>query len=92
MAQALPVYEPARIHNYRLTLDTIITLEQRLLTRAKAERVGMPGLEKNREDVIAAGAIMLRTVMETLGQPSVLVSDLGLREGVLIELARRLHR
>jgi exopolyphosphatase/pppGpp-phosphohydrolase len=28
--------------------------------------------------------------METLGMPSVLVSDLGLREGVLIDLARRI--
>jgi exopolyphosphatase/pppGpp-phosphohydrolase len=27
--------------------------------------------------------------METLGQQSLLVSDLGLREGVLIELAMR---
>jgi exopolyphosphatase/guanosine-5'-triphosphate,3'-diphosphate pyrophosphatase len=92
MAQALPVYEPARIHNYRLTFDMITTLEQQLLTRSQAARVGMPGLEKNREDVIAAGAIMLRTVMETLAQPSILVSDLGLREGVLIELASRHHR
>jgi exopolyphosphatase/guanosine-5'-triphosphate,3'-diphosphate pyrophosphatase len=89
MAQALPVYEPARIHNYRLTLDTITTLEQQLLTRTQAARVGMPGLEKHREDVIAAGAIIVRTVMETLGQQSLLVSDLGLREGVLIELAMR---
>jgi exopolyphosphatase/guanosine-5'-triphosphate,3'-diphosphate pyrophosphatase len=89
MAQALPVYEPARIHNYRLTLDTITTLEEQLLTRTQAARVGMPGLEKHREDVIAAGAIIVRTVMETLGQQSLLVSDLGLREGVLIELAMR---
>jgi exopolyphosphatase/guanosine-5'-triphosphate,3'-diphosphate pyrophosphatase len=92
MAQALPVYDPARIHNYRLTLDTITVLEQQLLTRTQAARVGMPGLEKNREDVIAAGAIILRTVMETLGQQSLLVSDLGLREGVLIELAGRNSR
>ena len=87
MAQRLPAYEPSRIHNYRLTLDTIADLEQQLLTRTKAERVGMPGLEKNREDVIAAGAIILRTVMETLGERVCLVSDLGLREGVVIHLA-----
>ncbi|MEK7762321.1 MAG: hypothetical protein AAB433_12120 [Nitrospirota bacterium] len=49
--------------------------------------VGLPGLEKNREEVIAAGAIIIRMVMETLGMSSVLVSDLGLREGVLIDLA-----
>ncbi len=87
MAQKLPVYEPARIHNYRLQLDTIHKLEQTLLSRKKADRVGLPGLEKNREEVIAAGAIIIRTVMETLGMSSVLVSDLGLREGVLIDMA-----
>jgi exopolyphosphatase/guanosine-5'-triphosphate,3'-diphosphate pyrophosphatase len=90
MAQKLPAYEPARIHNYRLQLATIQELEQTLLSRKKADRVGLPGLEKGREEVIAAGAIIIRTIMETLGIPSVLVSDLGLREGVLIDLAMRI--
>ena len=81
--------EPARIHNYRLTLETIVDLEQQLLSRTKAARIGLPGLEKNREDVIAAGAIIIRTIMESLGEQECLVSDLGLREGVLLDLARR---
>jgi exopolyphosphatase/guanosine-5'-triphosphate,3'-diphosphate pyrophosphatase len=89
IAQKLPAYEPARIHNYRLKLDTIQDLEQTLLSRKKSDRVGLPGLEKGREEVIAAGAIIIRTIMETLGMSSVLVSDLGLREGVLIDLAKR---
>lgn len=89
MAQKLACYEPARIHNYRLTLETIVDLEQKLLSRSKAARVGMPGLEKNREDVIASGAIILRTVMETLGEQACLVSDFGLREGVLLDLAMK---
>ena len=41
---------------------------------------------RGREEVIAAGGIIIRTVMETLGVPSLLVSDLGLREGVVIDL------
>jgi len=89
MAQKLPVYEPARIHHYMLKLDTIQELGQTLLGRNKAARVGLPGLEKGREEFIAAGAIIIRTVMETLGVSAVLVSDLGLREGVLIDLATR---
>lgn len=89
MAQKLPDYEPARIHNYRLNLQKICELEQTLLSRTKAERVDLPGLEKNREEVIAAGAIIIKTVMETLDQDECLVSDLGLREGVLIDLAMR---
>jgi exopolyphosphatase/guanosine-5'-triphosphate,3'-diphosphate pyrophosphatase len=89
MAQKLPIYEPARIHNYVLKLDSIRELEHTLLSRTKAERVGLPGLEKNREEVVAAGAIIVRIMMETLGMSQVLVSDLGLREGVLLELAIR---
>ena len=89
MAQKLSTYEPARIHNYRLQLDKIREIEQTLLIRSKADRAGLPGLEKGREEVIAAGAIIIRTVMETLGEKECLVSDLGLREGVLIDLAKR---
>lgn len=89
MAQRLPMYEPARIHNYRLELETVRELEQLLLPRKKADRVGIPGLEKSREEVIAAGTIILRTIMETLGMSRILVSDLGLREGVLLDLAAK---
>ena len=89
MAQQLPAYEPARIHNYRLALAAVQQIEETLLSRTKAQRVGLPGLERGREEVIVAGTIILRTVMEALAMPSVLVSDLGLREGVLIDLARR---
>ena len=87
MAQQLPAYEPARIHNYTLTLDRVRELEQQLLSRSKTQREGLPGLERGREDVIVAGAMILGTVMETLGMAKVLVSDLGLREGVLLHLA-----
>lgn len=90
MAQALPAYEPARIHNYVLKLEAIRELEGTLLSRTTAERVGLPGLEKNREEVIAAGAIIIRTIMETLDKRECLVSDLGLREGVVVDLARRI--
>jgi len=90
MALKLPSYQSARIHNYRLSLGTIRDLEQVLLSRKKTERVGLLGLESGREEVIAAGAIIMMTVMETLGLFECLVSDLGLREGVLLNLAMRI--
>jgi exopolyphosphatase/guanosine-5'-triphosphate,3'-diphosphate pyrophosphatase len=89
MAQKLPVYEPTRIHNHRLTLATVQELEQTVLSRKKIDRAGLLGLEKNREEVIAAGVIIVRTVMETLGMSELRVSDVGLREGVLIDLATK---
>jgi exopolyphosphatase/guanosine-5'-triphosphate,3'-diphosphate pyrophosphatase len=92
MAQKLPAYEPARIHHYTLTLSTVLELERTLLSRRKADRLGLPGLEKNREEVIAAGVLIVRTMMEILGISELLVSDLGLREGVLIDLAMKMPR
>ncbi len=89
MAQRLPAYEPARIHNYCLKLSTVSDLERELLSRTKVQRQGLPGLERGREDVIVAGTLVLRTVMEKLGVEDCLVSDLGLREGVLLDLATR---
>jgi exopolyphosphatase/guanosine-5'-triphosphate,3'-diphosphate pyrophosphatase len=90
MAQQLPSYQSARIHNYRLGLDTIRRLEEDLFGRTKTQRQGMPGLEPGREEVIVAGVLILRGVMEILGYRDCLVSDYGLREGVLIDLAQRL--
>lgn len=87
MAQKLRTYEPARIHNFQLQLTTIQDIEYTLLSRKKTDRVDLPGLENGREEVIAAGAIIIRTIMETLGVSECLVSDLGLREGLLINLA-----
>ncbi len=89
MAQRLPAYVGSRIHNYRLTLPVVTDLERDILGRTKAQREGMLGLELGREDVIVAGTVILRTVMETLAFDTCLVSDLGLREGVLLNLAAR---
>lgn len=89
MAQKLTTYEPIRIHNYRLSLETIRGLERDILGRTKAQRREMPGLEAGREDVVVAGTLILRGVMETLGFAEGLVSDVGLREGILLDLAAR---
>ena len=43
------------------------------------------GLQPKRADVILAGACIVRTVMEMLGQHAVTVSDRGLRHGLLGE-------
>lgn len=92
MAQQLPAYDAARIHNYQLGLETVRRLEAEILLRSTEQRRGMHGLEAGREDVIAAGALFLRQAMEGLGYPDCLVSDYGLREGVLIDLAQQLQQ
>ena len=51
----------------------------------------MPGLETGREEVIAVGILMLRCVMEELKARRCLVSEYGLREGVLVHLNHLVH-
>jgi len=90
LAQGLSRYESARVHNYELTLSTIKGLEQDLITKTGTQRLAMPGLEPGREYVIVAGTVILRRIMETFGFDACLVSDFGLREGILIDKAGKL--
>jgi len=54
-------------------------------SRDVAGRREVVGLQPKRADVILAGACIVRTVMESLGQESLTVSDRGLRHGILID-------
>ncbi len=85
----LETYQKARVHNYRLTLDAVRALEGALLSRTSAERRALSGLEPGREDLIVGGTLILLGVMDSFGFRECLVSDLGLREGLLLHLARR---
>jgi exopolyphosphatase/guanosine-5'-triphosphate,3'-diphosphate pyrophosphatase len=89
MAQGLSRYEPHLIHNSRLTSQTVVRLESQLLGRTKETRRDLPGLEAGREDVIVAGTLILREMMDGLGFRECVVSTLGLREGVVLECASR---
>jgi len=87
MAQCLAQYDRTRVHNYELTLSTVKRLEQDLMAKTGSERLAMPGLEPGREFVIVAGTIILRRFMEIFKVGTCLVSDYGLREGILVDLA-----
>jgi len=87
IAQRLKQYDQTRVHNYALTLSTVKSLEKDLVTKTGSERLGVPGLEPGREYVIVAGTVILRRIMETFSFDACLVSDYGLREGMLVDLA-----
>jgi exopolyphosphatase/guanosine-5'-triphosphate,3'-diphosphate pyrophosphatase len=89
MAQSLKQYDGTRVHNYELTLSTVKSLEKELIEKTSSERLDMPGLEPGREFVIVAGTVILRRMMEAFGVSSCLVSDFGLREGMLVDLATK---
>ena len=54
-------------------------------TRTVEERRRIVGLQPRRAHVILAGACVVKTVMEKLGRDSLVVSDRGLRHGLLVD-------
>ena len=49
------------------------------------ERRAMPGLQRGREDVVLAGAVLLHEAMKLLGFDEAIISDRGVRWGMLYE-------
>ena len=65
----------------RAELDRQIELYR---SRDAEARRGIVGLQPKRAEVILAGACIVRTVMDKLGQQTLTVSDRGLRHGLLV--------
>ena len=85
MAQDLASYDPARVHGFALTRAALDAQIARLTQATQPEREAMPGLDPRRADVILAGALILRELVEATQTLQVVVSDRGIRWGLLYE-------
>jgi exopolyphosphatase / guanosine-5'-triphosphate,3'-diphosphate pyrophosphatase len=82
----LESYDPARVHGHRLTRVAVAGLVARLAALSLAERAALPCLEPGRADLIVPGGVICLEAMDRLGFHSLVVSDRGLREGILYEI------
>jgi exopolyphosphatase/guanosine-5'-triphosphate,3'-diphosphate pyrophosphatase len=81
----LATYAPDVVQGTVLHRNEIDRQIQLYASRDAAGRRSIVGLQPKRAEVILAGACVIRSIMEKLGQESLTVSDRGLRHGVLIE-------
>jgi exopolyphosphatase / guanosine-5'-triphosphate,3'-diphosphate pyrophosphatase len=82
VALGLTSYDPKIVHGHRLSnADVMATI--RKLAVPLAERKRLPGLEAGRADVIFAGAAILERIMDHFHMTEVVVSDQGVRWGLL---------
>jgi len=79
----LTAYDPARVHGAVLTLSAVESLCAKLASLPLAERTRLPGLEPKRADVIVAGALIVRDLLRRAGATQAIVSDRGVRFGLL---------
>jgi exopolyphosphatase / guanosine-5'-triphosphate,3'-diphosphate pyrophosphatase len=88
MQKKLARYSHSEVHGSVLTLEEVRRQLGRLQRKSIAERRRIIGLEPPRADVIFAGACLVERIMIHCGAVRVIVSDQGVRYGLLHEAAR----
>ncbi|HZJ69910.1 MAG TPA: Ppx/GppA family phosphatase, partial [Planctomycetota bacterium] len=82
----LTAYDPDRVQGHVLHRSAVKRQLARLAALSLAERAALPGLEPGRADILIPGIAICLAAMARLGFDSLVVSDRGLREGVLCEM------
>ncbi|MBQ0902959.1 Ppx/GppA phosphatase family protein [Micromonospora sp. U21] len=82
IAEGLREYDPERIHHARVSYDAVAGVTADLLSRTREQRLAIPVMHSGRADVIGAGALVLRVIMERAGMPSVVASEHDILDGI----------
>lgn len=91
MAAAMRQVTPQNLNGFSFSSAELDDVTEEILDRVRPEqRVGLDGLDAKRADIIAAGAVILREIGRVLKVKVFEYSDYALREGVLVDTARRL--
>jgi len=78
----LKEYNPELANNFVLSEEMILSTIKKLLNIPKKDRAKITGLEKGREDILVAGALILIETLRKYSQNFVIVSDGGVLEGI----------
>jgi exopolyphosphatase / guanosine-5'-triphosphate,3'-diphosphate pyrophosphatase len=87
LALRLPAYDSERIHHARISADDVAKVTSDLLGSTVADRLDLPVMHPGRADVIGAGALILRIVMERARKTSVVASEHDILDGIAFSIA-----
>jgi exopolyphosphatase / guanosine-5'-triphosphate,3'-diphosphate pyrophosphatase len=90
MEKNLARYSHSEVHGSKVTIEAVRRQRERLQGKNIAQRRGIIGLEPERADVMLAGACLIERIMTRYQAGHVIVSDQGVRYGLLHEAARPL--
>jgi len=85
----LATYDPARVQGHRMDRAALERLLARLGGLTVVERGRLPCLEPGRADLIVPGLAIVLAALEVTGARRLVVSDWGLREGILVDAIAR---
>jgi exopolyphosphatase/guanosine-5'-triphosphate,3'-diphosphate pyrophosphatase len=89
LALGLPAYDPRAIHLAAAEAGQVRATSERLLAMTVAERAALPVMAEGREDVIAAGSVVLDEICDSFGFARIVASEADILDGVLLGLAAR---
>ena len=78
----LPEYDSAAIHGSVIPADAVRSISADLLSMTHAERAAIPVMHPGRVDVIGAGALILRCIVDRVGASEVVVSETDILDGI----------
>lgn len=87
LALDLPEYDAAAIHHSRISAEAVRRVSDRLLAMSRLERAALAVMHPGRVDVIGAGALVLRRIVDLTGAGEVLVSEHDILDGVAWSVA-----
>ncbi|MFF7053623.1 exopolyphosphatase [Streptomyces griseorubiginosus] len=87
IALGLDEYDSARIHHSRIGRDRVRGISDALLEATHEQRAAHPAMHPGRVDVIAAGALVLLSIMERIGAEEVVVSEHDILDGIAWSVA-----
>lgn len=90
IALDLAEYDSARIHHARIGRDRVREITEWLLRSTHAERAAVGSMHPGRVDVIAAGALVLLSIMERIDADEVVVSEHDILDGIAFHAAGEL--
>ena len=70
------------LHGYELSKDALNDVVEDLLSKSVKERGDISGLNRDRADIIAAGGVVIRELLELSGASGIVISGQGIREGL----------
>lgn len=84
IAQRLEVYDPEKVHGYKLTKTTIEGILNELVSKPLAERKKIAGLDPARADIIIAGTIITHQILSYFQLNYITVSERDLLDGLIL--------
>ncbi len=81
-------YDWRRVNNHRVSRERVEDFLARLRPLSVTEREHLPGMEKGRGDLIVPGLAIVAGLLRRLRKQEIIVSDFGLLEGIVLDLAQ----